>query len=249
MATFSYGIPPRHELALFIKIANIVRNRPQQIAQWVFAGSRGHDVLRCAIDLVATRFKQFNAAGERTIWNARETLKVTGPGVFTDCVMEYITAVGGGSLTDIRTRRIARIGDAVVLYVNAFAPFQMHSGGEEPDGFSRMYDIPEYMQHYISDLDIYVRHWFAGNWKASAASKSSSVSFSRKPITATLIRPWPWERLFGSVYRYPVVMVFAALMIGIGTLLVTKIQRQFRFSVMFHRNSLPVLHDVPRHTQ
>eukprot|EP00041_Stephanoeca_diplocostata_P037556 m.1424598 g.1424598 ORF g.1424598 m.1424598 type:complete len:273 (-) comp25061_c0_seq38:139-957(-) len=76
--------------------------RPQQISQWVFAGSKGHRVFECAVNLVAKRFHQFNVAGEKTIWNARETLKVTGPGVFTDCVMEYITAVGGGSLTDIR---------------------------------------------------------------------------------------------------------------------------------------------------
>eukprot|EP00041_Stephanoeca_diplocostata_P037560 m.1424228 g.1424228 ORF g.1424228 m.1424228 type:complete len:232 (-) comp25061_c0_seq8:78-773(-) len=189
MATFSYGIPPRHELALFIKIANIVRNRPQQIAQWVFAGSRGHDVLRCAIDLVATRFKQFNAAGERTIWNARETLKLTGPGIFTDCTVKHITAVGGGSLMATRAKRSVKIGDVVVFNVNAFAPFQKHSGGIQPDGFSPMYEVPADMQHLIGDLGILVRHWFSGTWKASRAARSSSVSLSRKPITATVTHP------------------------------------------------------------
>eukprot|EP00041_Stephanoeca_diplocostata_P038891 m.1565671 g.1565671 ORF g.1565671 m.1565671 type:complete len:537 (-) comp25288_c1_seq10:3356-4966(-) len=193
--------------------------RPQQLAPWVFAGPKGHDVFDCAIKRIGLRYRQFNVAAPRKLWDARASQQLAGAGVFTDCVQQYLSSAGGLPFARMRSMSSAKVSDVVILHTDAFAPFQPHSGGTVPDGYSELYDLPDYMLQYIDDLGILVRRWAGGSTEASRISMSSMVTASRTPVRAEVFRPWPWQHTLFTSRKYPVVQCMAVAGFVLGTVM------------------------------
>ena len=61
--------------------------RRRQVLQWIFAAVAGHPALKEICDLIVSKAKE-----SQPVTNSNyETLEKTGPGVFTDIIMKYVT--------------------------------------------------------------------------------------------------------------------------------------------------------------
>ncbi|KAG8749362.1 membrane-bound alpha-1,6- mannosyltransferase Initiation-specific [Ceratobasidium sp. 428] len=147
--------------------------RPLQIAQWTFAAAPFHPILIDTIRRVhhitakvdASELKSETSNLTETQWVGGERLRGnsgisimewTGPGVFTDSVIRYLTAKYGATWPMLKDlRQPVRIRDVVVLPITGFSPgVRLFGAGE------------------TTDREAMVYHMFAGSWKKSVYESS-----------------------------------------------------------------------------
>ncbi len=107
--------------------------RRRQVLQWIFAAVPGHPALREICDFIVSKAKKH----EPVVNNNYDTLEKTGPGVFTDVVLRYVTPTDQPHSIRILPQ----------------AAFGSHPSGK--DGI--MPDSP----------GILIRHHFFGSWKTN----------------------------------------------------------------------------------
>jgi alpha 1,6-mannosyltransferase len=113
--------------------------------QWTMASSPGHPVLAKVIYNVIENIQ--NAKNEI---KKEDVVILTGPGVWTDAIMEYLSLQG---VEEIQLRNLKEPllkGDVYVLPITAFSPGVGHMGSQD-----------------ITDKEARVQHLFEGSWKES----------------------------------------------------------------------------------
>mmetsp|Transcript_21444 Transcript_21444/g.52545 ORF Transcript_21444/g.52545 Transcript_21444/m.52545 type:complete len:227 (+) Transcript_21444:1492-2172(+) len=127
-------------------------NNPQYV-QWTLASRPKHPVLKTAIDTISERMRG-KMGGTKGGCEADghesciETIKLTGPGLFSDAVYAYLQEQ---HIDPEETVRGAVVGSVQIMTVDSFACGQMHSGSDAL---------------CLSD-EVLVKHKFAGNWKTN----------------------------------------------------------------------------------
>ncbi|KAL1409799.1 hypothetical protein Q8F55_003796 [Vanrija albida] len=158
--------------------------RPLQLVQWTMASAPYHPIALAAVmrmvhqtakaaDWAASRWGEVQALRAAGDWDAADRLAEThvlknpkdggpigimnwsGPGVWTDAVLNYLRVRYGVRWVDLRgLREPLRIGDVVVLPVTGFSPGVGNFGSQLPQ-----------------DAQAMVEHHFAGSWKENGLDK------------------------------------------------------------------------------
>ena len=137
--------------------------RPISFCQWTLMSKPKHPIFEAAVSRVMYHL-EFLARVQRTTLGGlklskNEVLEATGPGTFTDAVMEVLRDRVGGDLTyqDFHNMQEPTLfGDVLVLPINAFGFGQKHSHSNDPN-----YG------------DILVRHHFGRSWYQPRPPKKS----------------------------------------------------------------------------
>ncbi|GAB5356616.1 hypothetical protein AAMO2058_000304800 [Amorphochlora amoebiformis] len=157
--------------------------RNPQFCQWTLAATPGHPILWSAVSRIKESVKMRildRAESSRPVTDYKdkereggceelghisciETIELTGPGLFSDGVMRYLSTFG---LSPNEAIGGIQVGSLTVVPVDAFACGQMHSGAD---------------LRCMSPL-VVVKHHFAGNWKTAADNKNkNSVGVHSSP--------------------------------------------------------------------
>eukprot|EP00041_Stephanoeca_diplocostata_P036649 m.1346995 g.1346995 ORF g.1346995 m.1346995 type:complete len:361 (+) comp24908_c2_seq13:248-1330(+) len=141
--------------------------RQFQFCQWVFAAHKGHPILKIALRNIGAWFRENprNVSAEpiKEKKFAETVLHSTGPGIFTDAVLEYLQIEHGilfsfnaeGKRTinghAAKEERL-HIGNVMILPIRSFA---LNSGGYK-------------LQSHHPWKDVLVRHHFKHTWRADS---------------------------------------------------------------------------------
>lgn len=136
--------------------------RPIEFCQWTFAAKAGHPLLLAAVRRVLLHL-EYIARVKRTSLsevqlNKAEVLEATGPGSWSDAVLETLrdqTGLAGldwGDFHDLREPRL--VGDVLVVPINAFGAGQKHSHSGA-DGYG----------------EVLARHHFGRSWYGKGKGK------------------------------------------------------------------------------
>lgn len=131
--------------------------RPLQIAQWTMASSRGHPVLIDTLRRISERILAFSPEDDLSLDSTLSVVEVTGPGVWTDAVLQYLLSKHGLRWYDLRALGEDgmrpnvgdEFGDVKVLSVTGFSP-----------------GIGQFGAGQTEDRAAMVLHAFRGSWKA-----------------------------------------------------------------------------------
>ena len=118
--------------------------RQEQLCQWFFGAPKGSFVLKDLCDLINLKYpKKSNKDYTSTIYN---TLESTGPGVFSDVILQEKKNKGN---------------------ITIFPQYYFAIGACFTDGFNDDYpDWVEYVsENAVKEKLMYVRHHFQGSWK------------------------------------------------------------------------------------
>lgn len=104
-----------------------------QITNWAFASKPGSAALRHAIVMAASRYVAFTLSrGASCAITNHDVLELSGPGLFTDAIDDYLQTTANVSLKSASgISEPRRIGSILVLPVTAFASGQRHSGSRD----------------------------------------------------------------------------------------------------------------------
>lgn len=155
--------------------------RPMQIVQWTMASAPHHPITLSALLRIvhrtasaadwarnhwhsvqrhlhynetaeATRMMRTTALSEPSAGGPIGIMDWTGPGVWTDSVLQYLEARYGCQWTDLRgLTRPLRVGDVIVLPVTGFSP-----------------DVGQFGSQSRDDPQAMVWHHFRGSWKGES---------------------------------------------------------------------------------
>nr|KAK5432364.1 hypothetical protein LTR18_011121 [Exophiala xenobiotica] len=139
--------------------------RPLSFTQWTLIAKPGHPIFQRAVDRLMSNV-EFLARRQRVELpgvhlEMREVLEATGPGMYTDVIMEVLRDQGISVTWDMfhNLKRPSLQGDVLVMPINAFAGNQGHSHSGEP----------EYG-------DKFVEHYFGRSWYHIDADGKESTS-------------------------------------------------------------------------
>jgi len=125
-----------------------------QFCQWTIAAVPNHPVLQRVISLIIDRVaNEENGIPLGAPNGIVSVIMRTGPGVWTEALVDYLTAHGSNAsaLTDGK-RHV--VGDSLILPVSAFGPEQPHSGSQK-----------------IGHPDVLVQHLWRSSWHRSVFSR------------------------------------------------------------------------------
>lgn len=124
-----------------------------QLCQWTFVAKPGHPALKMVIDTIAKNNNHYLSKSIRS--NNYDIMNWTGPGVFTDVIINYITAMAEKQGIEnwnferlIGLQDSLLIGDVLVLPITSFNP-----------GVGFMGSKP------VSDPMAFIHHKYEGSWK------------------------------------------------------------------------------------
>ena len=118
--------------------------RKIQVTQWTFAAAPHHPILERVIKRIEAATAEYLETGHE-----KRVMDWTGPGVFTDTIMEYFEEKYGVKPEKFSgMRKPVAVGDVLVLPLTAFSPDVGHMGSKPASHPSSL-----------------VKHQFAGTWK------------------------------------------------------------------------------------
>lgn len=136
--------------------------RKYQICQWTMGGVPGHPVFKLVLKKIVQFFAEFNSEQRERMG----VMESTGPGIWTDAVMEHLRETHNivfditserdinriKRISESRTRKVYhQIGTILLLPVAAFASTEN-----------------EYINRRGRDMsEIYIVHHFLGSWKSN----------------------------------------------------------------------------------
>lgn len=146
--------------------------RPIGVCQWTLMGKPGHPVFQKVVARVIyhleylARIKHVELSG--LTLDKKEVLEATGPGAFTDSIMEVISDFEGRrvawkELSQLKQPKL--FGDILILPINAFGSGQKHSHSGNPD--------------YGPSL---VKHHFARSWYTSGKAAEEKKTESKNNV-------------------------------------------------------------------
>ena len=128
-----------------------------QFATWAILAKPGHLFLELTVQRVLERVKKLALKQERAISQIKpsfhEVLDTTGPGLFTEAVLEGLSFTSGTNFTALNISGLTEprlVGDVLILPINAFGSGQSHSNSGSPESDSAL-----------------VQHLFKGSWKGN----------------------------------------------------------------------------------
>ncbi|KXN66193.1 glycosyltransferase family 32 protein [Conidiobolus coronatus NRRL 28638] len=100
--------------------------RSLQIAQWSFYAKERHPMMKYAVDRIVDKIWWLQQK-KRNLHN-EDVMEVTGPGIWTDAVVDYIAINAGVNINDYMKCGLSyKFGDICILNVKAFASTMPHS--------------------------------------------------------------------------------------------------------------------------
>lgn len=113
--------------------------RPISFTQWALIAKPHHPIFEAVVDRVVGHLEYISRMQRKTLSemvpNKAEVLEATGPGCFTDAVLQVMTDMTGRHYTfdDFHgLKKPVLVGDILVMPVRAFASGQKHSQSNDP---------------------------------------------------------------------------------------------------------------------
>lgn len=123
--------------------------RRVQFCQWTIAAAPGHPILWELVRRITDETWKLHDS-KKLSKNGESVMEWTGPGIWTDAIMDYLNWQYGPfsveNITNLEEPYL--VGDVLILPITAFSPGVGHMGSKSPN-----------------DPMAYVQHFFAGSWK------------------------------------------------------------------------------------